>query len=98
VGISPINTNVPNNYILEQNYPNPFNPSTKINFAIPKSGLVTIKIYDILGKEISTLINEYLSAGNYSVNFNGGNIPSGVYFYRLEANRYITTKKMLMIK
>jgi hypothetical protein len=98
VGISPINTNVPNNYILEQNYPNPFNPSTKINFAIPKSGLITLKIYDILGKEISTLINEYLSAGNYSVNFNGSNIPSGVYFYRLEANRYITTKKMLMIK
>ena len=98
VGINPINTNVPDNYKLEQNYPNPFNPTTKINFAIPKSGIVTIKIYDILGKEISTLVNKYLSAGNYSVDFNGSNYSSGIYFYRLEANGYIATKKMLLTK
>ena len=98
VGINPINSNVPGNYSLMQNYPNPFNPSTKINFAIPKAGLITVKVYNILGKEITTLVNENLPAGNYSVNFSGSNLTSGVYFYRLESNGYTATKKMLLTK
>jgi len=83
---------------LYQNFPNPFNPITKINFSIPNSGIIQIKIYDILGKEIKTILNEFTQAGNYEVEFDGSNLPSGVYFYRLKANNYSLTKKMLLAK
>jgi hypothetical protein len=83
---------------LSQNYPNPFNPVTKINFAIPKTGFVTLKIYDILGREMRTLVNESVKAGNYSVEFNATTLSSGVYFYRLISDNFTDTKKMMLIK
>lgn len=90
--------NKPSNFFLSQNYPNPFNPSTKINFSIPQTRFVTLKIYDIIGKEISTLINEEKPAGNYEVEFNGSNLSSGVYFYKIKAGSFINTKKFVLIK
>jgi photosystem II stability/assembly factor-like uncharacterized protein len=94
---------VPDDYKLEQNYPNPFNPETKIRFDVKKEfrsqeSEVKLVIYDILGKEISTLINEALQSGSYEVTFDGSNLTSGIYFYRLTAGDYVTTKKMMMIK
>src|SRR5207249_1549368 len=79
---------VAENFRLSQNYPNPFNPTTKIEFAIPKSSFVTLKIFDVLGKEVSTLVSENLKTGAYSVDFNGENISAGVYFYRLSADGF----------
>jgi len=97
-----------NKFTLEQNYPNPFNPSTKIKFTIPQSdnpllggvrgGFVTLKVYDILGNEIATLVNEELSPGEYEVEFNASTLPSGIYFYTLAAGSFIQTKKMLLLK
>ena len=98
VGITPISGNIPERYSLSQNYPNPFNPSTKINFAIPKNGFVKIAVYDILGRRVSNLINQNLNAGTYSIDFNGANLNSGIYFYRIEADGFVETKKMLLIK
>jgi len=85
-------------YSLEQNYPNPFNPTTKIKYQLPKISFVTIKVYDVLGKEISTLVNEEKPAGNYEVELTGDGLPSGIYFYQLRAGNYIETKKMVLIK
>ncbi len=98
IGINPISNTAPDNYLLSQNYPNPFNPVTKINFAIPKSGLVTIKIYDLLGKEVRTLVNETKNAGSYSVDFNGSELSSGIYFYKINVNNFTDIKKMTLIK
>jgi len=85
-----------------QNYPNPFNPSTNINFAIPKSSYVKLTIFDILGREVATIVNEKLNAGTYNTNWSaeGGasKYSSGVYFYKLEAVDFIETKKMILIK
>ena len=89
---------IPGEYQLSQNYPNPFNPTTKINFSIPTNGLVTLKIYDILGKEVANLVNENLEAGNYIVNFEAARLSSGVYFYQLKANDFVEVKKMNLIK
>jgi Secretion system C-terminal sorting domain len=91
-------TGVPTIYSLSQNYPNPFNPTTKINFALPKQGLVTLRIYDVLGREVRTLVNEVKSAGTYSVDFNASEYSSGVYFYRLESNGFSDIKRMMLIK
>lgn len=88
----------PRNFSLSQNYPNPFNPTTKINFTIPETDFVSIKVYDLLGREIAELINEELSQGKYSVNFNASNLTSGVYYYILEAGDYFETRKMLLLK
>ncbi|MEJ2617245.1 MAG: T9SS type A sorting domain-containing protein [Ignavibacteriaceae bacterium] len=85
-------------YNLSQNYPNPFNPKTTIKYFLPNSSFVTLKVYDILGKEITTLVNERKSAGNYSVNFNASNLPSGVYFYRMQAGNFVSTKKFVLLK
>ncbi len=98
VGVNPVGSNVPQVYSLSQNYPNPFNPTTKINFAIPKQGLVTMKIYDVLGREVKTLVNEVKAAGTYTVDFNGSTLSSGVYFYKLESNGFTDIKKMMLIK
>ena len=87
-----------NEFNLYQNYPNPFNPSTKIYYTIRNTQFVTIKVYDVLGKEIATLVNEEKSAGNHEVNFNAAQITSGVYLYRLQAKNYVETKKMIVIK
>jgi N-acetylneuraminic acid mutarotase len=96
-GIS-TNQNLPKQYSLSQNYPNPFNPVTKISFDIPKNGFVSLKIYDILGKEVATLVNEVKTPGSYIVDFDGASFASGTYFYRLESNGFVSTKKMLLIK
>src|SRR3990172_1343722 len=87
-------------YNLEQNYPNPFNPSTKIRFQIPGAGFVTLKVYDILGKEVSTLINEHKPQGKYEVEFHPSdkNLSSGIYYYSLRAGNFLKTRKMLFIK
>lgn len=85
-------------YILNQNYPNPFNPSASIKYQIPEMSFVTVKVYDVLGNEISTLVNEEKQMGRYEVEFNAVNLPSGVYFYRLQAGDFIETKKMILMK
>lgn len=89
---------LPKDYKLSQNYPNPFNPGTNIRFTIPQQGLVTLKVYDILGKEIATLVNEVRSAGTYVVRFDGARLASGVYFYRIESGNFISTKKLILLK
>ncbi len=98
VFINKISNEVPAQFSLSQNYPNPFNPVTKINFAVSKAGIVTLKIYDAAGKEVSTLVNQNLSAGTYDYSFNASNLPSGVYFYSLVAGDFKETKKMMLIK
>ena len=89
-------------YVLKQNYPNPFNPSTTIKYQIPELSFVTLKVYEVLGNEVATLINEELPAGKYEVEFSTSSIkrllPSGVYFYQLQAGKFLETKKMLLIK
>ena len=89
---------VPNSFEVKQNYPNPFNPTTNIEFSIPKDANVSIKIYDILGKEVSTLVNEQRSAGTYIINWNASNFSSGIYFYRVSAGECTETKKMFLVK
>lgn len=88
----------PNTYELAQNYPNPFNPSTIIRFGVPESGFVNLKVYNTLGQEVATLVNEFVIAGGYEVSFNANNLPSGIYFYTITANSFSTTKKMILIK
>jgi len=96
--IPKISQELPSVYFLEQNYPNPFNPNTTINYSVAKSGLVTIKVYDILGREVTTLVNENKLTGNYSVQFNAAKITSGVYFYRMESGSFVQTKKLVVLK
>jgi uncharacterized delta-60 repeat protein len=98
VGIQHTSNEILENFALDQNYPNPFNPSTKIKFAVPKSAYAKLAIYDILGREISTLVNEQLKPGTYEVDWNASNFPSGVYFFKLNINSFIETKKMILIK
>lgn len=89
---------VPSKYELAQNYPNPFNPSTTIKYAIPSAGNVQLKIYNVLGSEVATLISDYQEAGNYEVIFNAENLSSGIYLYTLKTNNKIITKKMMLVK
>lgn len=89
---------IPTEYKLFSNYPNPFNPATKIKFDLPKSSLVRINIFDITGRMISEIVNQNLSAGSYETEFNGTNLSSGIYYYRIEAGEFVTTKKMILIK
>ncbi len=98
VGISNYNSQIPDRYSLAQNYPNPFNPATTIKFGLSNSGLTSLKIYNILGKEVSKLVNSNLQAGTYEVKWDAASYTSGVYFYRLESNGFIETKRMLLIK
>ena len=98
VGIIQISDLLPKKYELMQNYPNPFNPATKISFAIPQNDFVSIKIYDVLGREIMTLVNEKLSAGTYEFNFDGTNLSSGLYFYRMTTNKFSEIKRMILVK
>jgi len=93
-----VNISSPTKFALFQNYPNPFNPSTKIKYQIPEQDFVTIKIFDVLGKEIATLINEEIPAGNYEINFDGNSLTSGIYFYELKAGKFFETKKMILMK
>jgi hypothetical protein len=108
IGIKPVSNFVPDKFKLYQNYPNPFNPGTKIKFAVPAAtsplyergvrGFVTLKIYDILGREVTTLVNEQMLPGIYEINWNANSYPSGVYFYKLSFGNLSLAKKMLMIK
>lgn len=90
--------NVVDSYNLSQNYPNPFNPSTIISYQIPKAGLVNLKVYDILGREVVELVNKVQSSGNYQVEFNASNLPNGVYIYRLQTGSFTSTKKLILLK
>ena len=100
VGLEPdlAGNNAPSKYSLFQNYPNPFNPSTTIEFSIPVSGLVKLTVFDILGRKVNTLVNENLAAGSYKFIFDARELPSGAYFYRIEATNFAQTKKMLLLK
>jgi len=86
------------NYALDQNYPNPFNPATKISYSIKEEGLVTLKVYDVLGKEVATLVNENKAVGNYEVDFNASQLPSGMYIYKIQSGNFSDVKKMLLMK
>jgi hypothetical protein len=88
----------PTTFELAQNYPNPFNPATTINYQLPTNALVTLKVYDVIGREVATLVNARQEAGRYTVNFNASTLASGVYFYRLQAGSFVETKKMMLVK
>ncbi len=98
VGVNDESNNLPKIYSLSQNYPDPFNPTTSIKYQLPQSGFVTLKVYDILGKEVATLINGQKAAGRYEVNFDASNLTSGIYIYQITANNYVSSKKMMLIK
>lgn len=89
---------IPDEYFISQNYPNPFNPSTKISYRIPQQDHVMLKIYDVLGNEVCVPINEEKQAGNYEVTLNLDDLPSGIYFYELQAGSFIQTKKMILLR
>jgi hypothetical protein len=89
---------IPTKFEISQNYPNPFNPTTSIQFRIPENSFVSLKIYNVLGKEIATLLNEEKNTGTYEVNFNATNLSSGIYFYKLEAGNFVETRKMILMK
>ncbi|MBT8380208.1 MAG: T9SS type A sorting domain-containing protein [Ignavibacteria bacterium] len=88
----------PTDYTLSQNYPNPFNPSTTIQYQIPQSGYVTLKVYDVLGNEVASLVDEMKQQGNYQVSFDASALSSGMYLYHLIANDFVQTKKMMLMK
>lgn len=98
IGINTISNNVPGKFLLFQNYPNPFNPVTEIEFAITKPGQVTLKVYDIFGREVAQLVNEKLITGMYSIDFNASDLASGVYFYVLRFGKFTEAKKMILVK
>jgi hypothetical protein len=89
---------VPKDFTLSQNYPNPFNPSTTISFSLPSKSYVSLKVFDALGREVSTLVSQELTAGNYSQQWNPVSLPSGMYFYRLQAGNYSETRKLVLLK
>ena len=94
---------IPGKFELYQNYPNPFNPTTKIKFDIPLISNETLQnvrmvVYDILGKEVATLVNEKLKSGSYEVSFDGSNVSSGMYFYQLKTGNYVSTKKFVLVR
>lgn len=92
------NESIPTEFSLKQNYPNPFNPSTTIKWQQPRQGFTTLKVYSALGNEIATLVNQEMNAGSYSINYDFGNISSGIYFYTLTTGNFSSTKKMILIK
>jgi len=98
VSVEMSDDNIPENYLLSQNYPNPFNPSTQIEFSVPVESNVSIVVYDLVGSEVATLVNENMPSGNYSLTWNAAGLPSGVYFYRMESQNYVEVKKMIMLK
>jgi hypothetical protein len=85
-------------YKLVQNYPNPFNPTTTIKYEIPETGFVTLKIYDVLGREVATLVNAKREAGRYEAEFNAKGLSSGIYIYRIQASNFVESKKMILLK
>ena len=97
-GIDNLESQTVSSFELEQNYPNPFNPATTINYSIPSSGYVSLSVYDILGKEVATIVNEYKNAGSYSTMFDSNGLTSGVYFYRLQTGNFDSIKKFILVK
>jgi predicted extracellular nuclease len=97
-GVKKIKGALPDKFELSQNYPNPFNPTTLIKYSLPKAGNVSLKVYNVLGKEVATLVNGYQTAGNYKVEFNARGLASGLYFYRLTAGDFVSVKKMMLLK
>ncbi|HQJ45705.1 MAG TPA: T9SS type A sorting domain-containing protein [Ignavibacteriaceae bacterium] len=89
---------VPVSYSLEQNFPNPFNPETEISFSLAKSDNVTLKVYNILGSEVATLVNEFLEAGKHTIKFNASDLTSGVYLYTIKSGNFTATRKMILMK
>ncbi len=98
IGIQQISSEVPNAFSLSQNYPNPFNPMTKIKFNVVKASNINVTVFDVLGRHITTLVNEKLNAGTYETEWNANSMPGGVYFYRVEADDFTETKKMILVK
>jgi len=101
VNLKKENTNeliIPKEYGLSQNYPNPFNPNTTINYQLPENNHVTLRIYDILGNIVATLVDQDVQAGYHSFTWNAGNIATGVYFYRLTSGSFVQTKKLILMK
>ncbi len=98
VGIKQVDRNLPSSYILYQNYPNPFNPESVITYEVPIYGFVKVIVYDLLGKEIKVLVNEFEKAGRYDVPFNASELPSGIYFYKLSSGSYTESKKMILLR
>ena len=99
-GVTSIDYNKPGTMILllNQNYPNPFNPTTNIGFRIAEFGFVSLKFYDLLGREVATLVNEEKPAGSYEVKFDGSGLSSGIYFYKIQTGNFIDVKKMILMK
>jgi hypothetical protein len=92
------NADIPREFVLQQNYPNPFNPMTRIHYGLPKTSHVKIEIYDIVGQKVETLVNQPMEAGKHEVEFYADNLPSGIYFYRLQAGKFNDVKKMILLK
>ena len=90
--------NLPVEFSLGQNFPNPFNPTTKINYSIPEQSYVTLKVFDVLGREVKTLVNKEQPVGNFEVEFNASDFTSGIYFYRIQAGEFVESKKMVLMK
>ncbi len=90
--------NIPSDFVLGQNYPNPFNPTTTIKYQLREDGFVTIKVFNVLGKEIAILVNREQSAGNQEVKFDGSKLASGIYFYRMQSGSFSQTKKLIILK
>jgi glucuronoarabinoxylan endo-1,4-beta-xylanase len=97
-GVKLLDSSIPQSYSLNQNYPNPFNPSTIISFSLPSKSFVTLKIFDMMGKEVATLVNEELAAGKYHYQWDASNLSSGVYFYRLQSGSFVETKKLVLLR
>ena len=96
--VEDITETLPTVYSLDQNYPNPFNPATMINFSVPKEEFVTLNVYNSIGQQVATLVNESKTAGTYRVDFNAANLSSGIYFYKITAGNFTETKKMILMK
>jgi hypothetical protein len=97
-GVEPVSNAVPTEFRLEQNYPNPFNPTTNIGFRISHFGFVSLRVFDLLGREVATLVHEVKQPGSYEVTWDATGVASGVYLYRLQAGDYVDTKKLILLK
>ena len=98
VSVEKSDLEIPQDFNLSQNYPNPFNPSTKIDFSITSASSVKITIYDVVGREVVSLVDEYMPVGNYTVTWEAAGLPSGIYIYKMAVNDYSSTKKMILLK
>ena len=98
VGIDVGASEIPTGFSLDQNYPNPFNPGSTIKFSLPRTGFVTLKVYNLLGEEVATLVAENLSVGKYQIEWDASGLSSGVYYYRLQSDQFVETKKLTLLK